>query len=91
MRRTLGTAVFSGMLGVTLFGIFLTPIFFFAVDWLGDSHALASPRVRRIGTITLDVLTLRALLKASEVMLRRLSQPRRPPPQYPQTNPVERK
>ena len=25
MRRTLGTAVFSGMLGVTLFGIFLTP------------------------------------------------------------------
>jgi multidrug efflux pump len=91
MRRTLGTAVFSGMLGVTLFGIFLTPIFFFAVDWLGDSHALASPRVRRIGTITLDVLTLRALLKASEVMLRRLSRPRRRPPQYPQTNPVERK
>ena len=25
MRRTLGTAVFSGMLGVTIFGIFLTP------------------------------------------------------------------
>src|SRR5439155_24157384 len=25
MRRTLGTAVFSGMIGVTLFGIFLTP------------------------------------------------------------------
>ena len=28
MRRALGTAVFSGMLGVTLFGIFLTPVFF---------------------------------------------------------------
>ena len=28
MRRSLGTAVFSGMLGVTLFGIFLTPVFF---------------------------------------------------------------
>ena len=28
MRRTLGLAVFSGMLGVTLFGIFLTPVFF---------------------------------------------------------------
>ena len=27
MRQTLGTAVFSGMLGVTLFGIFLTPVF----------------------------------------------------------------
>src|SRR3954451_7254183 len=25
MRRSLGTAVFSGMLGVTLFGVFLTP------------------------------------------------------------------
>jgi multidrug efflux pump len=31
MRRTLGLAVFSGMLGVTLFGIFLTPIFFFTL------------------------------------------------------------
>jgi multidrug efflux pump len=28
MRRTLGTAVFAGMLGVTLFGIFLTPVFY---------------------------------------------------------------
>jgi HAE1 family hydrophobic/amphiphilic exporter-1 len=28
MRRALGTAVFSGMLGVTLFGIFLTPVFY---------------------------------------------------------------
>lgn len=34
MRRTLGTAVFSGMLGVTLFGIFLTPVFFFVIDWM---------------------------------------------------------
>jgi multidrug efflux pump subunit AcrB len=31
MRRTLGTAVFFGMLGVTLFGIFLTPVFFYVV------------------------------------------------------------
>ena len=29
---TLGTAVFSGMLGVTAFGIFLTPVFFYVVD-----------------------------------------------------------
>jgi multidrug efflux pump len=34
MRRTLGTAVFSGMLGVTLFGIFLTPVFFYVIDRL---------------------------------------------------------
>ncbi|RLS78500.1 MAG: efflux RND transporter permease subunit [Planctomycetota bacterium] len=31
MRRTLGLAVFSGMLGVTLFGIVLTPVFFFTL------------------------------------------------------------
>ena len=32
MRRSLGTAVFSGMLGVTLFGIFLTPVFFYVIQ-----------------------------------------------------------
>src|SRR4029077_19495134 len=31
MRRTLGTAVFAGMIGVTLFGIFLTPVFYSVV------------------------------------------------------------
>src|SRR5262249_3813501 len=34
MRRKLGTAVFSGMLGVTLFGIFLTPVFFNIIEWM---------------------------------------------------------
>jgi multidrug efflux pump len=28
MRRSLGTAVFSGMLGVTILGLFLTPVFY---------------------------------------------------------------
>ena len=36
MRRTLGTAVFSGMLGVTLFGIFLTPIFYNVIQWSSE-------------------------------------------------------
>jgi multidrug efflux pump subunit AcrB len=36
MRRTLGTAVFSGMLGVTLFGIFLTPVFYYVIQWFKD-------------------------------------------------------
>ena len=35
MRRSLGIAVFSGMLGVTLFGIFLTPVFFSAIQSVG--------------------------------------------------------
>jgi multidrug efflux pump len=33
MRRTLGTAVFAGMLGVTFFGIFLTPVFYYVIQW----------------------------------------------------------
>jgi hypothetical protein len=33
MRRALGVAVFWGMLGVTLFGIFLTPVFFYVIGW----------------------------------------------------------
>ena len=38
MRRTLGTAVFAGMLGVTLFGIFLTPVFYFVIQWIKDAR-----------------------------------------------------
>ena len=33
MRQSLGTAVFSGMLGVTFFGLFLTPIFYVVMRW----------------------------------------------------------
>ena len=38
MRRSLGTAVFSGMLGVTLFGIFLTPVFYYVIQWFGRQN-----------------------------------------------------
>jgi multidrug efflux pump subunit AcrB len=41
MRQTLGTAVFSGMLGVTLFGIFLTPVFYYVIQWFSDRRAAA--------------------------------------------------
>jgi hydrophobe/amphiphile efflux-1 (HAE1) family protein len=39
MRRALGVAVFSGMLGVTLFGIFLTPVFYYVIAWFSDIRA----------------------------------------------------
>jgi multidrug efflux pump len=42
MRQSLGTAVFSGMIGVALFGIFLTPVFFFVLLWFG-SRGQAAP------------------------------------------------
>jgi multidrug efflux pump len=34
MRRSLGVAVFSGMVGVTLFGVFLTPVFYYLIQRL---------------------------------------------------------
>ena len=43
MRRTLGTAVFAGMLGVTLFGIFLTPVFYYVIQLFGDFWPQAGP------------------------------------------------
>ncbi|PTY08680.1 multidrug efflux RND transporter permease subunit [Opitutaceae bacterium EW11] len=35
MRRAMGVAVFSGMIGVTLFGLFLTPVFYVVLEKLG--------------------------------------------------------
>ncbi len=43
MRRTLGTAVFSGMLGVTLFGIFFTPVFYNVIQWFNDVFTRGRP------------------------------------------------
>ena len=63
MRQSLGTAVFSGMLGVTLFGIVLTPVFFFSIDWLGESRLFTSPLAQTIGGVGLSVLRLEFLWK----------------------------
>ena len=37
MRQALGTAVFFGMLGVTLFGLLFTPVFYVFVRWIGTA------------------------------------------------------
>ena len=58
MRRTLGTAVFSGMLGVTVFGIFLTPVFFNVIDWLGSARIFHSRTWRMIRFLTLGIFAL---------------------------------
>lgn len=36
LRQALGTAVFAGMIGVTLFGLIFTPVFYIVTRWLGD-------------------------------------------------------
>jgi multidrug efflux pump len=56
MRRSLGTAVFSGMIGVTIVGIFLTPVFFYVIQALGETRTFASVRVRRWGSYLLGIL-----------------------------------
>ena len=49
MRQALGTVVFFGMLGVTFFGVFLTPVFFTAIRWLiPHRHNPAHAPVRKI-------------------------------------------
>ncbi|MDB5392339.1 MAG: cation/multidrug efflux pump, partial [Planctomycetaceae bacterium] len=61
MRQSLGTAVFSGMIGVTLFGIFLTPVFFYVILGLGESKFFSSPLVRRTGLSVMIVLGIGAV------------------------------
>jgi multidrug efflux pump len=50
MRRAMGTAVFSGMIGVTLFGLFLTPVFYVVFMKLGRKRA-ATPASRSEGQL----------------------------------------
>ncbi len=40
MRHAMGVAVFSGMIGVTAFGIFLTPVFYVLIRALGGNRPL---------------------------------------------------
>jgi multidrug efflux pump len=50
VREALGTAVFAGMIGVTLFGLFLTPVFYVALRKLSGSHPLKSHRTSTLSS-----------------------------------------
>ena len=76
MRRALGVAVFGGMIGVTLFGIFLTPVFFYVINWLSESRPFTAARVQRTGALLLDVMTLG--VRRVPALVGRLRQRRRP-------------
>ena len=39
LRQTLGTAVFSGMIGVTTFGLIFTPVFYVVTRWIAKRFA----------------------------------------------------
>jgi multidrug efflux pump subunit AcrB len=47
MRRSLGTAVFAGMTGVTLFGLLFTPTFYTCARALADCLTRRSIRASR--------------------------------------------
>ncbi len=68
MRWSLGTAVFCGMLGVTVFGVFLTPVFFYVIEGLGGLSLLRHVSLQWIaGVIMSAVLGLIAGLFAREI------------------------
>lgn len=73
MRKALGVAVFSGMLGVTLFGLALTPVFFATIDWLSETPLFANSRLRRIGDMLIDVISLRQLREFSGKIKRKIA------------------
>ncbi|MBC7799166.1 MAG: efflux RND transporter permease subunit, partial [Gemmatimonadaceae bacterium] len=47
LRAAIGTAVFFGMIGVTVFGLLFTPVFYVVIRSLTGSHALAGRRPDR--------------------------------------------
>jgi multidrug efflux pump len=58
MRQALGIAVFSGMLGVTFFGIFLTPVFFYVIDHAEGWSPFRLASWQQIGVTLADFATL---------------------------------
>ncbi|GMU84487.1 MAG: hypothetical protein AMXMBFR47_43560 [Planctomycetota bacterium] len=46
MRQTLGTAVFAGMIGVTVFGIYLTPVFYYVIRGIVQRLERSSAQVQ---------------------------------------------
>ncbi len=89
MRRTLGTAVFSGMLGVTFFGILLTPVFFYVIDWLAAARLFSAGRLHWVSHVLLDVLSVGFVRRSVRARLaRKTSRPRIPAGALKSTNGV---
>ena len=44
MRKAMGIAVFSGMIGVTIFGLLLTPVFYYVLmKWGKKAESSTTP------------------------------------------------
>jgi outer membrane protein, multidrug efflux system len=70
MLRALGTSVLSGMLGVTFFGLFLTPVFYVVIRWFVERRReKAEPSSNHAGTLAVVVLAPCLLTLLSGCML----------------------
>src|SRR5450756_100682 len=72
MRQAMGIAVFSGMIGVTLFGLFLTPVFYVTLMKLGAKKKAAPTTERKsilpgASTATVGIITAALLLSFASV------------------------
>jgi multidrug efflux pump len=85
MRQQLGTTVFSGMLGVTAFGIFLTPVFFYVIDTLGESSFFKSGPMRTVSSTLMAIVRLGYVHQHVKRFRRR---PRRKPKPIPELAPA---
>ena len=59
MRQALGIAVLGGMIGVTVFGIVLTPVFFAVVDRLTRARVFTHPWVAAVANGVVFLIAFR--------------------------------
>jgi hypothetical protein len=63
------------MLGVTVFGVLLTPVFYEVIDRLGDSAAFRLAPVRLLSAVGLELVSLRLTRRLTARALRRAMPP----------------
>ena len=68
MRHALGVAVFSGMLGVTIFGLLLTPVFFVAVERASQTTWAKASWLSRVAVFALQCIRLEVPRAAARSM-----------------------
>jgi NodT family efflux transporter outer membrane factor (OMF) lipoprotein len=69
MLRALGTSVLSGMLGVTFFGLFLTPVFYVVIRWFVERRReKPEPSSNHVGTMVMIALVPSLLVLLSGCM-----------------------
>jgi len=71
MLRALGTSVRSGMVGVTCFGLLLTPVFYVVIRWCVERrHEKPEPSSNHVGTLVAIALVPCLLLLSGCMLVR---------------------